>query len=353
LDTSLSSAAAEVAVRATNSGTFLVVASDATSGLGSTGNYRLSLAKTGSPLVISPSDEGGDMVNGSTYVAAIDTGDIDGWTFTATAGESFVVRMGETIAGSALTPFLRLYGPDGAFLAQSFSAAAAEVTMRATNSGTFLVVAGDGTAGLGGTGNYRISLAKTDSPLVISPADEGGPMTGSGSYAGTIDIGDIDAWSFTACAGDVISVNVTKLVSGSTLTPWVRLFGNQGQLLKNLVGSPVQFTITAPASGTYTLLISDGTPGIGGTGTYQLAVNGLTDGLKLCLPAISGTNAIITGIGGVPSSGYILLTTTNVTTPLASWTPFPTNQFDTFGVFNSTNFLNLTEPQRFFRIKLP
>ena len=42
--------------------------------------------------------------------------------------------------------------------------------MRATHSGTFLVVAVDGISGLGGTGDYRISLAKTGSPLIDANA---------------------------------------------------------------------------------------------------------------------------------------------------------------------------------------
>ena len=160
-------AAAEVSARATNSGTFMVVAGDFTSGWTGTGNYRISLAKTGSAPVISPNDEGGPMVNGTTYLATIDTGDIDAWTFTANAGESIVVRMGET-ASATLTPQLRLYGPDGVLLDSVAAGAAAEVSARATISGTFLVVAGDLTAGWTGTGNYRISLAKTGSAPVIS-----------------------------------------------------------------------------------------------------------------------------------------------------------------------------------------
>jgi len=352
LGSSSSGAAAEVSARATNSGTFLVVAGDLTAGWTGTGNYRISLAKTGSAPVISQSDEGGPMVNGTTYLATIDTGDIDAWTFTANAGESIVVRMGETT--TSLTPQLRLYGPDGMLLDSTFSGAATEVSARATNSGTFLVVAGDLTAGWSGTGNYRISLAKTGEPLVISSNDEGGAMTGAGVYDGTIDTGDIDAWTFTVCAGDVISINVTELVSGSTLTPQLRLYGRDGVLLKSLSGAATaQFTnYVAPASGTYTVVVSDLTAGWAGTGTYRLTVNGLSDELKLCLPVVSGTNVNVVGIGGLPGAPYTLLTTTNVAMPLILWTAL-TNQFDQFGVINITNVFNPREPERFFLLRTP
>ena len=297
------------------------------------------------------------MVNGTTYVATIDTGDIDAWTFTANAGENIVVRMGETVSGSSLTPSLRLYGPNGVLLdsIQSGSfVSAAEVSARATNSGTFLVVASDYSSGWAGTGNYRISLAKTGEQLAISPNDEGGQMNGTGFYDGTIDIGDMDAWTFTVCAGDIISINVTELVSGSALTPWLRLYGRDGILLKTLFGaSTAQFTnYVAPASGTYTVVVTDTSAGWAGTGTYRLTVNGLSDGLKLCTPSVSGTNVAIVGIGGLPGEPFTLLSSTNVAAPLGLWTAF-TNQFDQFGVLNITNAVNPGEPQRFFLLRTP
>jgi hypothetical protein len=350
-------AAAEVSARATNSGTFLVVASDYSSGWLGTGNYRISLAKNGSAPVISASDEGGQMVNGTTYLATIETGDIDAWTFTANAGENIVVRMGE-ITTSTLTPSLRLYGPDGVLLDSITSGAyvaAAEVSARATNSGTFLVVASDYSSGWTGTGNYRLTLTKTSEPLVTSPNDEGGPMIGTGTYDGTIETGDIDSWSFTVCAGDIIAINVAELVSGSTLTPWLRLYGRDGVLLKNLSGAATaQFTnYVAPASGTYTVVVSDLSAGWAGTGTYRLTVNGLSDGLKMCPPIIAGANVNVLGIGGLPGAPFTLVTSTNVATPLNLWMPMQTNQFDQVGVMNITNVFNPGEPQRFFMLRAP
>ncbi len=354
LSDDFNAAAGEVTFRATNSGAFTVIVADGNSGRTGTGNYRLSLARTASALAISPADEGGALANGTTYPATIDTGDLDAWTFTASAGENIVVRMGETIAASPLYPWLRLYGPNGVLLNADFNAAAAEVTFRATNSGTFQVVVGDGNSGLGGSGNYRLSLAKTGSPLAISPSDEGGAMTGAGLYDGMIDTGDIDTWSFTACAGDILSFNVTELVNGSPLYPWLRLYGRDGVLLRNVSGpATAQFTLAAPASGTYTLVASDGNSGLGGAGTYRLTVNGLTDELKLCVPVISGTNANVSGVGGLPGGTFILLTTTNVATPAALWSPIRTNQFSLFGEFTVTNAFNKAQPERFFLLQTP
>src|SRR5204862_61587 len=139
-----SATVAEMDVTATNSGTFSVIVDDANGAI-ATGTYRLTLAKTGDAVVVAGGDEGGAMTNGVRNTGTISTGDLDVWTFTANTGESIVVRAGEiTDASANFTPWIRLYGPNGALLGSGFGSLAGEVTARATNSGTFLVVFGDG-----------------------------------------------------------------------------------------------------------------------------------------------------------------------------------------------------------------
>jgi len=69
---------------------------------------------------------------------------------------------------------------------------------------------------------------------------------------------------------------------------------------------------------------------------------------------ISGTNnLILTGAGGSGSS-YTVLTTTNLTTPLANWTTNATGlPFGAGGSVNYTNPINSTKPQLFYRIRVP
>jgi hypothetical protein len=100
------------------------------------------LAKTGSPVTISAGDEGGPLTNGVTHTGRIGVGDLDVWTVAAAAGERINVRMGDLGGTNSLDPWLRLIGPDGQLLKQSFSTLAAEVDFRVTNSGVFLVLAG-------------------------------------------------------------------------------------------------------------------------------------------------------------------------------------------------------------------
>jgi hypothetical protein len=100
-------------------------------------------------------------------------------------------------------------------------------------------------------------------------------------------------------------------------------------------------------------VFGDGTGGLGGSGTYRLTVNGLTDESKVRVPVISGTNANSGGVGGVSSAVFRLDTTTNLATSAALWTPILTNYFDLFGTFAYTNLFNRTEHERYFRLVEP
>jgi hypothetical protein len=258
------------------------------------------------------------------------------------------------VAGSTLTPALWLYGPDGRLL-DSFvgNGAAAEVSFRATNSGTFMVVASDLSGGYAGSGTYRLTLAKTGGPIVVSPGDEGGPFTGVTAQDGTLSVGDLDVFYFTACSGDNMVLQLEELVSGSSLTPSLRLYGRDGILLKSASGiATAQMIFRATNGGTFMVVAGDLSGGFAGSGTYRLTVNGLSAGLKLCVPLISGTNVTLGGVGGAAGSSFILFTSTNIDTPPAQWTPLQTNQFDPFGVFSLTNRFNRTEPQRFYLLRL-
>lgn len=68
---------------------------------------------------------------------------------------------------------------------------------------------------------------------------------------------------------------------------------------------------------------------------------------------VSGGNLILTGTGGTPGGGYTWLTSTNIATPLASWTTNSTGTFDGTGAFSNAIPINRSEPDRFFRLRVP
>ena len=70
---------------------------------------------------------------------------------------------------------------------------------------------------------------------------------------------------------------------------------------------------------------------------------------------LAGTTLTISGNNGTPDEQYVVLVSTNLSSPLAQWTPVVTNAFDGSGNFNAgfdlTNTLNSLSSQQFFILR--
>ncbi len=97
------------------------------------------------------------------------------------------------------------------------------------------------------------------------------------------------------------------------------------------------------------------------TWTNNLAVNGsITAGVASTTPAqphitsigLSGTTLIISGTNGTAGLQFEVLTSTNINTPLASWTSISTNTF-IGGNFSVTNSVTSSAAQNFFILRVP
>ncbi len=67
----------------------------------------------------------------------------------------------------------------------------------------------------------------------------------------------------------------------------------------------------------------------------------------------SGTNLIFNITDGVPGGNWDLLTATNVMLPVASWATVQSGVFNGLGQATPTHFINVFEPNRYYRIKVP
>ena len=350
--------AAQVSFRATNSGTFTVVAAnDDVSSSAGKGLYCITLAKTGSPIMVAPACLGGALTNGFTYQGNLLAGQLSVWNFDASAGESIVVGMGDTVVNSlaSLNPYVRLYGPDGALLSAQFGRYAAQVSFRATNSGTFTVVGSNADEQFnGGYGSNQVTLAKTGSSIIVAPGNPGGPMTGARTNSGAMAAGVLHIWKLTACLGDAIVLEMDR-ITPSSLYPQLRLYGPDGALLTRVSGIPsAMISLSAPACGPFTIIASnDDANWDGGNGSYQLVTDNLSDTFKTCLEVVMRTNLITGAVGGLPGTTGVLFTTTNLAIPATLWVPITTNEFNSLGVFEFTNHFDVTEAQRYFRVFQP
>ncbi|MGA3267662.1 MAG: pre-peptidase C-terminal domain-containing protein [Verrucomicrobiota bacterium] len=338
----------ELDVQATNSGSFtVVVCSYFDNG---NGPYSLKLAQFRGPFVVSPGDAGGPIVNGAENFANLTLGDLDMWSFSASTGDSIVLRMGCT----NFNPDIRLYGPNGDLLGTAANGNGGgddtELDVQATNSGTFTALVSS--LFDNGTGTYMVNLAQIPGAYVVSPGDEGGLITSGTSYNGMTILGDLDLWSFTAFKGAGLTLNCQELSGASGYEPYLRLYGPSGALLASAFsGTTATINYTPTNSGTFTLLVSS--YNLGSFGTYQLGGTGFSAGLTLQSAMIVGTNLAFTASGGASNVMCVVLATTNVAEPMALWAPIMTNQFNASGSFNATNLLNLKQSQEFFRLSVP
>jgi hypothetical protein len=334
----------EVALTATNGGTFTVLVSDGNyGGSGGTGTYELNYVTLPGSLVVSSGDEGGPMVDGELNMGKISIGDLDGWTFTANPGDSVVVRVGELTSAGNFDPWLRIYGPDGVLVGSGTIAGAAteEVALTATNGGTFTVLVSDGNyGGSGGTGTYQLTYFTIPGTIEASSGDNGGVLTNGTLNAGTIGVGDIDGWNFTAQAGDSVILRMAELTSAGNFDPWLRVYGPDGALIGPGVLAGVdaaEFAFTPTNSGTFSVLLSDGNyGGSAGTGTYQLSY------IK-----VPGSFVVSPGDEGGNMTNGVVYSGTNSLGDLDVWsfygTPGDSNIFR-IGTTNFTPWLRLYGP---------
>ena len=139
-----------LAWRATNSGTFTVLVSSAY--LGYSGSYTLDVFEAPGAFVVPAGDEGGALTNGGNYNGTMTLGDLDPWTFTASAGDNITLWIGTTNFYASLN----LYGPDGALVTWAGDSAQTHnlsLTYQTTNSGTFTVLVSSWDHGGAGEGH--------------------------------------------------------------------------------------------------------------------------------------------------------------------------------------------------------
>jgi fibronectin-binding autotransporter adhesin len=70
-------------------------------------------------------------------------------------------------------------------------------------------------------------------------------------------------------------------------------------------------------------------------------------------PVISGGNLILTGSGGSPGGSYTLLTSTNLTIPIADWTTNTTGTFGVSGAFSNAIPVGNSQMGQFFLLRIP
>ena len=215
----------------------------------------------------------GPLTNGATHTGVIQVAGVDTWTIDATANDNITASVGE-VSGSGFTPRLALIGPGGVDLGDDNGPNAAEFSKRVTVTGTYIVeVSNEFPNSQIGPANYILTVTRTPGPYVISPDDEGGPLTNGANHTGLISVGDQDTWTIDAVANESITASVGK-VSGSGFSPRLRLLRPDGATSGDDNGpNAAEVSIRVTVAGTYTVVISNELPNSQvGLANYTLTV---------------------------------------------------------------------------------
>ena len=240
------------------SGTFTVVVYDASTGLASTGPYNLY-------FTLAPgADKGGALIPGDVISDRIDEGELDSYTFTAQAGEGVALRVTD-ITGGPLLPGFIVYDPTGAAVDNAQGEDVAGIIFTTQVSGTFTLVVYDASDGMASTGPYNLYFT-------LAPgADKGGALSPGGVVSGQIAEGEIDSYTLDAQTGDKVAISVTD-ESGGPLVPTLIVYDPSGTTVIEAQDPDIaSATFTVATSGTFTVIVSDGSNGLASTGPYDLS----------------------------------------------------------------------------------
>jgi hypothetical protein len=171
-----------------------------------------------------------------------------------------------------------LFGPTGTLVSfgENWGDLAAQIKVTAPATGTYTVVVSTRDVGNDASGAYALTMVRAVAPYTLSSGDQGGALSNGGNHAGTIHVGDLDPWTFTATAGQSILVDIAETGVNSAFVPWIRLFGPTGALVsfgENWGDLGAQIKVTAPATGTYTVVVSTRDVGNDASGSYVLTLN--------------------------------------------------------------------------------
>ncbi|MBX3744560.1 MAG: hypothetical protein KF833_04565 [Verrucomicrobiae bacterium] len=260
---------------ATSTGTFTVIVDSALAN--GTGNYRMDFVRQPGDAAVPSGETGGPLPNESRSEGAIAIGDLDVWSFEAATGNSVLLRLAQLSGGTGFVPRMRVFGADGGLLAEAAggsnsSTSEARLLFQPTAEGTFMLAIDSATAE--GTGNYRIHRLQLPGAVTTPSGDTGGPLTSGGNHDGAISLGDMDAWTFEAAAGERVFLRAAQTSGDATFAPRLQVYDARGLLVGHAAGasnsnaSEARLDFVPDEEGSFTVVLDSSL--VEGTGNYRL-----------------------------------------------------------------------------------
>jgi YD repeat-containing protein len=252
-----------------------------------TGNYLLYWQTVKNPCNVVANLSCGQVVTGSIGTS-VSPPPWCVYTFTGAVNDVVTIRTGN-LSGGGFTPNIELYSPTGSLLVSNYN----QVDRTLTAAGTYTILMRALSAGTAGT--FTLTWQKMNAPCNATPINCGQVL------AGSIVAGELDVYSFTVSANDIVTIR--RMKTSGTLNPYLELFNAAGS---RIAGPSTQIDTTLAAAGTYTILVRD--YNTTATGDYLVTWQRYNSS---CAPAISCGQTATGSIGtttGAPPWGFYTLT---------------------------------------------
>jgi hypothetical protein len=210
------------------------------------GGYSLSIIRVPASHTIDA--DSGPIASNERRTGTIDTGDLDVYTFAASAGDAVSAVVG-FLGGANFFPRIQVFAPNGLALNPITDYAFDAVNL--AQGGTYTVVVRDDNNLQ--TGTYSLTLMRT--PAAQTPEADSGTIASNQRRTGTIELGDLDVYTFSANAGDSLSALV-GFVSGSNFFPRIQIFAPNGAPL-NTTAEYFFDTPNLALTGIYYMVVRD------------------------------------------------------------------------------------------------
>lgn len=237
----------------TQTGTYTVMVKDSKGG--ETGDYNMTFVQIGQPLVL-PVDEGA-LVSGVTKSADLTAGDIDTYTFQATAGNAVTLNLASTRLNYSVE--VDVFAPDGTLVydGPTTGGTGYDLLLNSfTQTGLYTVVVKS--ANGGDIGTYNMTYVKVPATHTL-PVGEGA-LTSGQTLPGTLNPSDIDVYTFNVVPGNAVKLDIARTTT--KFMPEVNIFDPTGKLIySGLPAATYNLTLQSfTVAGRYTVLVkaSDG-----------------------------------------------------------------------------------------------
>jgi autotransporter-associated beta strand protein len=304
-------------------------------------------------------------LNTSATITVTNTGAsiLSGGITNATPGNSLMTAGSGTLTLSGASTY------DGG---TTVSPGSTLIVNNTTGSGTgtgLVIVNGGGTLGgsgiISGTVEVDGTISPGNSPGTLATADE--TWAGGGSYTWEINraggtAGANPGWDLLNITGGLtvlsgFTINLNSLTLANATGP-VADFNHTKSYTWSIAHT------TTGVSGFSPELITLNTVGFAnslGNGTFFLSTNATDVLLSFAVPPgiaaininVAGNTVAISGTNGPPNVTYRVLTSTNVTAPLSTWSQVGAGTFGNDGSFSFNGAINPANSQGFYAIVLP